>query len=247
MSQHIIGFTCDGGYAEAMLVRATGLVSIPDELSSVEAAPVLCAGLATFNALRKSGAQAGDTVAILGIGGLGHMAVQYARRMGFKVIALGRGQEIAEQAILLGAHTYIDTSSEDTVSALIAAGGAQAILSTIGDMSAVSVLIEGLAPGGKLIQLGVGKELMTVRSGLLVGGELGIFGSLTGTPFEAERALKFSVMAEIKPVIEIMSLDQANEALQRVRSGDATFRVVLDLTNSYVTSPRITYSENEFK
>jgi alcohol dehydrogenase len=126
-NQPVVGATCDGGYAEMMLARHTGLVSIPDELGSEEAAPILCAGVATFNALRKCGAEAGDVVAILGIGGLGHMAVQYARRMGFHVVAVGRGADIADDALALGAHIYIDNAREDAVATLQGLGGARAI------------------------------------------------------------------------------------------------------------------------
>lgn len=130
-NQSIVGASCDGGYAEMMIARATGLVAIPGELSAEEAAPILCAGIATFNALKKCGAEAGDTVAVLGIGGLGHMALQYARRMGFRVVPIGRGQDIAADAIALGAHRYVDAGREDAAEALKAQGGAQAILSTL--------------------------------------------------------------------------------------------------------------------
>jgi alcohol dehydrogenase len=148
-NQPFVGATCDGGYAEMMLARATGLVSIPDELNAEEAAPILCAGIATFNALKKCGAQAGDIVAIVGIGGLGHMALQYARKMGFKVVAIGRGSDIADDAKVLGAHTYIDTDQDDPMAHLQRMGGAHAIVSTIGDASTVSALVRGLAPSGR--------------------------------------------------------------------------------------------------
>ena len=137
-NQHYVGSTCDGGYAEMMLARSTGLVSIPEEMNSVEAAPILCAGIATFNAMRKSGALAGDLVAVQGIGGLGHLALQYARKMGFKVAAVGRGADIAEDAKRLGAHVYIDTNEDDAVERLLGMGGAQLILSTITDSAAAS-------------------------------------------------------------------------------------------------------------
>src|SRR5690606_38481360 len=140
-NQPFVGATCDGGYAEMMIARSTGLVSIPDELNSVEAAPILCAGIATFNALKKCGAQAGDTVAILGIGGLGHMALQYARRMGFRTIALGRGDDIEQEALALGAHIYIDMNTQDAVSKLKNLGGARAILTTINHADTVSSIM----------------------------------------------------------------------------------------------------------
>jgi alcohol dehydrogenase len=147
-NQPFVGATCDGGYAEMMLARSTGLVSIPDELNAEHTAPILCAGIATFNALKKCGAQAGDLVAILGIGGLGHMALQYARRMGFKVAAVGRGSDIAEDALALGAHLYIDTDVEDAAARLNSLGGAQAIVTTIGHAGTVSAVMGGLAPQG---------------------------------------------------------------------------------------------------
>lgn len=147
-NQPYMGATCDGGYAEMMLARATGLVSIPDELNAEEAAPILCAGIATFNALKKCGAQAGDMVAILGIGGLGHMAVQYARRMGFRVVAVGRGNDIAEDALVLGAHLYINTTEEDAAVRLKNMGGARAIVTTIAHADTVSVLMGGAGATG---------------------------------------------------------------------------------------------------
>ncbi len=228
-NQPFVGSSCDGGYAEMMLTRATGLVSIPDELSSEEAAPILCAGIATFNALKKCGAEAGDLVAVLGIGGLGHMALQYARKMGFKVVALGRGQDIAEDALRLGAHVYVDTKEQDAAKALTAMGGAQAIVATIGKPDVVSPLLAGLAPGGRLVLLGAGKDPLAVVPGLLVGGERSVLGSITGSPYENEKTLNFSVLAGVRPLIETMPLEQASEALRRMRSGEAKFRMVLTM------------------
>ena len=226
-NQPVVGSSCDGGYAEMMIARATGLVSIPDELSSEDAAPILCAGIATFNALKSSGAEAGDTVAVLGIGGLGHMALQYARRMGFRVIAVGRGQDIAADAIDLGAHRYVDTDREDAAKVLSALGGAKAIVTTIGNPAAVSALMPGLAPEGRLVLLGPGKDSLAVSMGLLVGGERGVIGSITGSPFENERTLDFSVLTGVRPRIETMPLERAGEAYRKMRSGDAKFRMVL--------------------
>ena len=210
-----------------MIARATGLVSIPDELSSEDAAPILCAGIATFNALKSSGAEAGDTVAVMGIGGLGHMALQYARRMGFRVIAVGRGQDIAADAIDLGAHRYVDTDRQDAAKVLSALGGAKAIVTTIGNPAAVSALMPGLAPEGRLVLLGPGKDSLAVSMGLLVGGERGMIGSITGSPFENERTLDFSVLTGVRPRIETMPLERAGEAYRKMRSGDAKFRMVL--------------------
>lgn len=228
-SQPIVGATSDGGYAEAMIARSTGLVSIPDELDSEEAAPILCAGIATFNALKKCGAEAGDLVAVLGVGGLGHMALQYARRMGFKVVAIGRGQDIAEDARRLGAHEYVDTEITSAAKALTELGGAQAIISTVSDPVTVSLTMAGLAPQGRLVVLGVGKDPLSVSMGFLVGGERSLQGSITGTPVETEKALKFSALSGVRPLIEVMPLEQAQEAFRRMKSGEVRFRMVLSL------------------
>jgi len=227
--QHFVGSTCDGGYAEMMIARSTGLVSIPEELSSEEAAPILCAGIATFNALKKSGAEAGDLVAVLGIGGLGHMALQYARRMGFKVIAIGRGTDIAADARELGAHSYIDTEAQDAAQVLTDMGGAKAIIATIGSGDVVSPLLAGLAPEGRLVMLGTGKDPLAVSAGILVGGERSVQGSITGTPYENERTLDFSVLTDVRPRIETMPLAKAKEAYERMKSGEAKFRMVLTM------------------
>lgn len=228
-NQPFVGVSCDGGYAEMMLARASGLVSIPDELDSVEAAPILCAGIATFNALKKSDAEAGDLVAILGIGGLGHMALQYARRMGFRVAAIGRGQDIAEDAIKLGAHIYIDANSEDAGNRLKSMGGAQAIITTIGNAEAVAALMPGLAPRGRLVLLGAGKAPLPLAAGHLVVGERSVLGSITGTPYENEKALGFSVLTDVRPWIETMPLEKAFDAYLKMKSGDVKFRMVLTM------------------
>ena len=227
--QPFVGASRDGGYAEMMLARATGLVSIPEQLDAEEAAPILCAGLATFNALKKSGAQAGDTVAILGIGGLGHMALQYARRMGFKVVAIGRGGDIAQDALALGAHVYVDTLAEDAAAVLQAHGGVQAVITTVASAAAVTALMDGLAPAGRLVVLGAGKDPLLVSSGKLVVGERGVLGSITGTPYDNEKTLAFSVLAGVRPCIETMPLERAAEAYQRMKSGGVKFRMVLTM------------------
>lgn len=228
-NQPFVGASCDGGYAEMMVARGTGLVSIPDELSSEEAAPILCAGIATFNALKKSGAEAGDLVAVFGIGGLGHMALQYARRMGFKVAAVGRGQDIAENALELGAHVYIDTNKDDAAEILQRMGGATALIATIGNPAAVSALMGGLAPRGRLVLLGAGKDPLPVSAGFLVRGERSVVGSITGSPYENERTLDFSVLTGVRPLIETMPLEKAFDAYRRMKSGDVKFRMVLTI------------------
>lgn len=227
--QPVVGSSQDGGYAEMMLVRDSGLVSIPDELSAEEAAPILCAGIATFNALKKCGAEPGDLVIVQGIGGLGHLALQYARKMGFKVVALGRGRDIEAQALALGAHVYIDSRAPDALDRLRALGGAQAILSTITDSAAASELATVLAPQGRLMILGVGREPYTLLPGLMVGGEREVHGSLTGTPRETEKVLRFSVLVDARPAVEMMPLEHAAEAYQRMRKGEAQFRMVLTM------------------
>lgn len=231
-NQPFVGASCDGGYAEMMLARATGLVSIPDALKAEEAAPILCAGIATFNALKKCGAEAGDLVAVFGIGGLGHMAVQYARKMGFRVAAVGRGQDIAEDALRLGAHIYIDAEAEDAAGKLNGLGGARAIIATTAKASAVAPLMNGLAPQGRLVILGAGKGPLPVSGGHLVGGERSVQGSITGTPFENEKTLDFSVLTGVRPLIETMPLEKAFEAYSRMKSGDVKFRMVLTMDKS---------------
>lgn len=193
--------------------------------------PILCAGLATFNALKKSGAEPGDLIAVLGVGGLGHIALQYARRMGFEVAAIGRGRNIADEALRLGAHVYIDASREDAAGVLMAMGGAKAIISTIGHAETVSSLLAGLSPRARLVLLGVGKNPLSVSSGHFVGDELSLLGSITGTPYENEKALAFSVLVGVRPQIEVMPLAKAFEAYQRMKSGQVKFRMVLTMTS----------------
>lgn len=226
-NQPVLGVSCDGGYAERMLAQATGLVSIPDDLDAEHAAPLLCAGIATFNALRKCGAEPGDTVAVLGIGGLGHMAVQYAQRLGYRVVAIGRGSERATDALALGAHHVIDTTQDDAVERLRSLGGAQALVTTISQADVVSALLPALAPGGRVLVLGAGKEPLSVGTGWLVGGERSLVGSITGSPQDSERALRFSVLTGALPRIEVLPLEQANAAYQRMCAGDVRYRMVL--------------------
>lgn len=228
-NQQFVGSNCDGGYAELMLANATGLVAIPDELTSEEAAPILCAGLATFNALKKSGAEAGDTIAVLGIGGLGHMAIQYARKMGFKVIAIGRGNAIAKEAKHLGAHFYFDSEDKDTIPTLTRSGGVQALVTTITNPEVLSIYLNVLAPQGKMIILGAGKSQLPVSTGNLVVGEREIKGSLTGSPLDSQKALNFSVLFEVLPRVETTPLAYANKALEKLRSGNVNFRMVLTM------------------
>ena len=226
-NQLYVGATCEGGYAEMMLVLHTGLIAIPDELSSEEAAPILCAGLATFSALKKSSAQAGDGVAILGVGGLGHMAIQYARKMGFKVIAIGRGEHDVKDLRHLGAHLFIDASRRDSIDQLKSTGGVQAIISTVPNASDVAPFLSALSAQGKVILLGAGKATLEISPGGLVGGERRVEGSFIGTPYESERALDFSVFFEVIPRVETSPMHLANEALAKLRGGKVNYRMVL--------------------
>jgi propanol-preferring alcohol dehydrogenase len=223
----ISGITTDGGYAEVMIAEARALASIPDELTSEEAAPLLCAGITTYNALRNAGLRAGDLVAIQGIGGLGHLGVQFARRMGFRTVAINNGPEKAELAKELGAHSYLDSAAEDVAAALQSMGGAKAILATAPSGIAIAALIPGLGVRGKLIVVGVTPDPIEVSSPSLVFGGRSIYGSLTGSAIDTQDALAFSVLQDVRPMIETLPLDKAPEAFARMMDGKARFRMVL--------------------
>jgi propanol-preferring alcohol dehydrogenase len=225
----ITGVTTDGGYAEEMIAEARALVQIPDELKSEDAAPLVCAGITTFNALRNAG-RAGDTVAIQGIGGLGHLGVQYARKMGFRTVALGFGPDKEHLAPKLGAHIYIDAKSEDVGAALQKLGGADVILATAPSGSAIGSLIPGLAVRGKLVVVGVSGDAIPVNGVPLIFGGRSVIGSLTGRAIETQDTLDFSVLTDVRPMIETLPLSRAEEAYKRMMSGDARFRVVLTMT-----------------
>jgi len=219
--------TVDGGYAEVMLAEARGIASIPDELSSAEAAPLLCAGITTYNALRNAGLRGGDLVAVQGIGGLGHLGVQFARHMGFHTVAIGRGREKEKLAKDLGAHVYIDSAVDDAPAALQRMGGARAILATGTSGGAMGPLVSGLAARGKLLVVGVPGDPIQLNAFPLVFGGRSISGSLTGTPIDSEDTLAFSVLENIRPMIETLPLEQAADAYARMMQGKARFRVVL--------------------
>jgi D-arabinose 1-dehydrogenase-like Zn-dependent alcohol dehydrogenase len=223
----IPGITMDGGYAEVMIAEARGIAFIPDELSSAEAAPLLCAGITTYNALRNAGLRAGDLVAVQGIGGLGHLGVQFARRMGFRTVAIGRGGDKEKLAKDLGAHIYIDTAVEDAVAVLQRMGGARAILATAPSGDAMGPLVSGLATRGKLIVVGVPQDNVQLSAFPLVFGGRSIYGSLAGTAIDTEDALAFSVLENIRPMIETLPLEQAADAYARMMQGKARFRMVL--------------------
>jgi alcohol dehydrogenase, propanol-preferring len=230
-NQEYTGIHHDGGYAEVMIAKASGLVSIPDDLSSVDAAPLLCAGITTFSALRNAPAKAGDLVAVLGIGGLGHLGVQYARQMGFEVAAIGRGADKAELAKKLGAHHYIDNAATDSAEALQALGGAKVILITASGGKTVTETFKGLRPGGVSIVLGVGPEPNEVSSMDLIFGSRKLEGSLTGDPAIGDATLRFSALSGVSAMIETVPLEGAADAYAKMMAGKARFRMVLVTKN----------------
>lgn len=228
-NQEFTGIHRDGGYAEVMTVRASGLVAIPDDLDSAAAAPLLCAGLTTFRALRDGGAKAGELVAVMGIGGLGHLCVQYARAMGFEVAAIGRGRDKADLARGLGAHHYIDNAAEDAAQALRALGGAALAISTASNGRAAADLVRGLRPGGRMIVLGASPEPVEISTSDLLFGGRSVAGSLTGDPATGEATLQFSRLTGVAARIETMPLERAPEAYGRMMAGKARFRMVLTM------------------
>jgi len=223
----IPGVTVDGGYAEVMIAEARGIAAIPDELTSVEAAPLLCAGITTYNALRNAGLRGGDLVAVQGIGGLGHLGVQFARHLGFRTVAIGRGADKERLAKDLGAHVYIDTAVADAATVLQRMGGARAILATAPSGDAMGPLVSGLAARGKLIVVGVPGDPIQLSAFPLVFGGRSIYGSLAGTAIDTEDALAFSVLENIRPMVETLPLEQAADAYARMIEGKARFRMVL--------------------
>src|SRR6202158_1993851 len=230
-NQSYTGVQQDGGYAESLIAKSSGLMSVPDDLSSVDAAPLLCAGLTTFSALRNSPARAGDLVAIFGVGGLGHLGVQYARRMGFEVVAIDRGGgDRAELSKKLGAHHYIDTSSTDVAKALEKLGGAQMVLATASGGKAVAAALGGLRRGGVVISLGATDEPIELSAFDLLFRQLGVDGALTGTSKAGDATLRFSAISEVAAMIETMPLEKAAEAYAKMMSGKARFRMVLTMT-----------------
>ena len=226
-NQLISGISFDGGYADYVIAPANALAFIPGDLSDVDAAPLLCAGITTYNALRNSGARPGDTVAILGIGGLGHLGVQYAAKSGYRTVAIARGADKGPLAKQLGAHIYIDSTTQDPAKELQKLGGAAVILSTVTDAATLASAVAGLGPGGKLIVVGVPDKPFEVNAGALVLGRRTIAGWPSGTGMDSEDTLNFSVLTGIKPMIETYPLEQAEEAFNRMMSGKARFRVVL--------------------
>jgi len=221
------GIAYDGGYADHVVVPKAALASIPDDLSAEDAAPLLCAGITTFNALRESGARPGDLVAVLGIGGLGHLGVQFARRMGFETVAIARGTDKEEQARALGAHHYVDSTSSDVAEALKARGGAATILATVTAAAAMSAAVGGLRPRGRMVVVGASPDPMQIPPSALIFGSTGVIGHASGTSKDSEDTLRFSALQDVHPMIETYPLEEAAEGYARMMSGKARFRVVL--------------------
>jgi len=225
----IPGISYDGGYQQYMVAPVEALVSIPDSLSNVEAAPLLCAGITTYNALRHSGAMPGDLVAIEGIGGLGHLGVQFASKFGYKVAAIGHGSEHGAFAKKLGATVYIDSKSTNAAQELQKLGGAQVILATAPSSKAMSELIDGLGPNGKLMVIGAAFDPIEVSPVQLITGSRTIQGWAAGTAADSEDTLRFAELTGVRPMIETYPLEKAAEAYARMLSGKAQFRVVLTM------------------
>ena len=225
----VAGISYDGGYQEYMVAPVEALTAIPEGLSDVDAAPLLCAGITTYNALRHSGALPGDLVAVLGIGGLGHLGIQFANKFGYKVAAIGRGPENGALAKKLGASVYIDNKMTNAAEALQKLGGAQVILATAPSSKAMSEVIDGLAPNGKLMVVGATADSLTVTPIQLITGSRAIQGWASGTPTDAEDTLRFAELTGVRPMIETYPLEKAAEAYARMMSGKAQFRVVLTM------------------
>jgi alcohol dehydrogenase/propanol-preferring alcohol dehydrogenase len=221
------GIAYDGGYAEYMVAPAAALALIPDDLSSEEAAPLLCAGITTFNALRNSGARPGDLVAVLGVGGLGHLGVQFAAKSGYDTVAVGRGKDKEELALKLGARRYIDSAAVDAAAELQRLGGARVILATAPNSKAITALIDGLGADGKLLVVGVSNDPIEVTPLQLIGARRSVQGWPSGTAADSEATLRFSVQTGVRPMIETMPLARAAEGYERMITGKARFRVVL--------------------
>jgi D-arabinose 1-dehydrogenase-like Zn-dependent alcohol dehydrogenase len=225
----IPGVTMDGGYAEYVVVPYRALAALPDEIDAVDAAPLLCAGVTTFNALRHSGARAGDLVAVLGLGGLGHLGVQYATKMGFDTVAIARGTAKEPLARELGARHYVDSTTSDPAEELSRLGGASVVLSTVTNGDAVSATIGGLGVGGRLVVAGAAEQPIPVSAPALIGTGGSIMGHASGTSMDSEETLAFSASSQVRPWVETRPLARAAEAYERMMAGEARFRMVLTI------------------
>ncbi len=228
----IPGISYDGGYAEYMTAPIEALAAMPENLDPVEAAPLLCAGITTYNALRHSGARPGDCVAVLGIGGLGHLAIQFAHKFGYRVVAISRGTQNATLAHKLGASSYIDSTAQRPAEALQRLGGARVILATPPSSKAITEVIDGLGPDGKLVVVGADFAPIEVTPVQLITGSRSIQGWASGTPSDSEDTLRFAVLSGVRPMIETYPLEKADEAYARMMSGDAQYRVVLTMQHA---------------
>ena len=228
-NEKITGITHDGGYQEYMIAPAESVAAIPDDLAAADAAPLLCAGITVFNALRNSGARAGDLVAVQGIGGLGHLGVQYARQMGFRTFAIGRGKDKEALARKLGATHYADTAATDPAAELQKFGGARVILATAPDSKAMSAVVNGLSSNGKLIVVGAGGDPIAVTPIQLIMGSKSIQGWASGIATDSEDTMQFSTLTGVRPMIEKFPLEKAADAYEQMISGRARFRVVLTM------------------
>jgi len=227
---HVTGTTHDGGYADYMIAPAESIAPVPEALSSVEAAPLMCAGITTFNCLRNSGATAGELVAVLGLGGLGHLGVQYAAKMGFRTVAIARGKDKEPMAKKLGAQIYIDSQSQDPAAELQKLGGAKVILATVTNAQAMSAVSGGLGTRGTLMVIGAAGP-MEISPLLLIAGRRSVKGWYSGTSVDSQDTLEFSVEAGVRAMNEVYPLEQVEEAYERMISGKARFRVVLTTGN----------------
>jgi len=226
--QGATGVSRDGGYATHMLAHASALARVPAELESVASAPLLCAGITTFNALRHCGARAGELVAIHGVGGLGHLGIQFAARLGFRVVAVSRGSDKEELARSLGAHEYLDTERGDPAAALRSLGGARAILATVTEAGAMQAVVGGLGPNGTMLVIG-GVGMLSVDSFALLSKRAAVKGWYSGTSVDSEDTLRFSQLNKVESMNEVYPLEQAQAAYERMMSGKARFRVVLKI------------------
>jgi D-arabinose 1-dehydrogenase-like Zn-dependent alcohol dehydrogenase len=227
ISPQVPGIAYDGGYAEYMIAPAGALAAIPEGLSAVDAAPLMCAGITTFNALRNSGARPSDLVAILGVGGLGHLGIQFAAKMGFKTVAIARGMDKEPLARKLGAWSYIDSKAQDPAAELLKLGGAKVVLSTVTNSQAMSATLGGLGVNGKLIVLGAAVEPMEVPGIPLFMGRRSIVGWLCGSSIDSQDTLSFSMLTGVRSMNEVFPLERAAEAYDHMMSGKARFRAVL--------------------
>lgn len=229
VNEKVTGISYDGGYAEYMLAPAEAVAAMPDSLDAAEAAPLLCAGITTFNALRHSGAGPGDLVAIQGIGGLGHLGVQFASKFGYRVAAISRGKDSESLARKLGAHIYIDAAGTNAASELQKLGGARVVLATAPNSKAISSLFDGLAPNGTLLVIGAGGEPIEAPVMPLLMGKRRVQGWPSGIPTDSEDTLRFAELSGVRAMIEKFPLAKVNEAYVRMTSGKAQFRVVLTM------------------